>query len=89
MLVEPYWKEQRRQGIYRAANEYVDPDTEEFLGYELLKIADADVSAQGADVITLDIRKSNKETRVLDRVVPTEEIRIQSIFYPKPFSGRG
>lgn len=76
-------EEQRRQGVYRAANEYVDPDTEEFLGYEMLKIADADVSAQGEDVITLDIRKSNKEVRVLDRVVPTEEVRIQSVFYPK------
>jgi nucleoid-associated protein YgaU len=77
-------EEQRRQGIYRAANEYTDPETEEFLGFEMVKIADADVSAQTDDVITLDVVKSHKEVRVLDRVVPTEEVRIQSVFYPKP-----
>ncbi|WP_415889763.1 LysM peptidoglycan-binding domain-containing protein [Neptuniibacter sp. SY11_33] len=76
--------EQRRQGIYRPANEYVDPDTEEFLGYETLKIADADVSARKEDVLTLDIIKSHKEVRILDRVVPTEEVRIQSVFHPAP-----
>ncbi|WP_415899630.1 LysM peptidoglycan-binding domain-containing protein [Neptuniibacter sp. QD48_11] len=76
--------EQRRQGIYRPANEYVDPDTEEFLGYETLKIADADVSARNEDVLTLDIIKSHKEVRILDRVVPTEEVRIQSVFHPAP-----
>lgn len=76
-------EEQRRQGLYRAANEYVDPDTEEFLGYEMVKIAEADVVKQSAgEVLTLDIRKSYKEVRVLDRVVPTEEVRVQSIFYP-------
>lgn len=73
-----------RQGIYRASNEYVDPETEEFLGYEMLKIADADVATQAEDIITLDVIKSHKEIRVLDRVVPTEEARIDSIFYPKP-----
>lgn len=76
--------EQRRQGVYRPANEYIDPDTEEFLGYETLKIADSDIAARNADVITLDIRKSHKEVRVLDRVVPTEEVRIQSVFHPAP-----
>ena len=50
----------------------------------MVKIADADVSAQTDDVITLDVVKSHKEVRVLDRVVPTEEVRIQSVFYPKP-----
>ncbi|MAY42673.1 MULTISPECIES: LysM peptidoglycan-binding domain-containing protein [unclassified Neptuniibacter] len=77
-------EDQRRQGIYRSANQYEDPDTEEFLGFEMLKIADADVAAQTDDVVTMDIVKSNKEVRVLDRVVPTEEVRIQSIFHPKP-----
>ena len=76
-------EDQRRQGIYRATNEYVDPDTKEFLGFELSNIAEADVTKQSAgDVLTLDIRKSHEEVRILDRVVPTEEARIQSIFYP-------
>lgn len=76
-------EEQRRQGVYRAAGEYKDPDTDEMLGFELTKVADADVKAQADSVISLDVVKSKKEIRVLDRVVPTEEVRIQSIFYPQ------
>ena len=76
-------EQQRRQGIYRAANEYIDPETEEFLGYELKKIADADVALQSEDaIVTLDVTKSHQEVRIMDRVVPTEEQVIDSIFYP-------
>lgn len=77
-------EEQRRQGIYRAANEYIDPDTEEFLGYEMLKIADADVAERNDDILSLDVVKSHKEVRIMDRVVPTEEKVINSMFYPAP-----
>ncbi|WP_027858521.1 LysM peptidoglycan-binding domain-containing protein [Marinobacterium jannaschii] len=76
--------ESPRQTIYRAAGEYYDPETEEFLGYELLKIADVVVADKKADVLTLDVRRSHKEIRILDRVVPTEEERIQSLFHPAP-----
>lgn len=72
----------RQQSIYRAASEYTDPKTGEFLGYELLKIADGDVVNTEGDVNTVDIYKSNREVRILDRVVPTEKVRVQSIFYP-------
>jgi hypothetical protein len=76
-------EEQRRQGIYRSSNKYVDPVTEEFLGYEMETIAEGDVVGRADNqVITLDLRKSNKEVRIQDRVVPTEEELIQSIFYP-------
>jgi hypothetical protein len=75
--------EQRRQGVYRAANKYIDPETEEFLGFEVATIAEGDVVGRSdKQVITLDLVKSNKEARVKDRVVPTEEVSIQSIFYP-------
>mgnify|MGYP001941576770 CR=1 FL=1 len=77
-------QEQPGQGIYRSENEYVDPETGEFLGYELLKIADGLVTERHDDVLTLDLSKSHQEVRVQDRVVPTEETRIQSVFYPKP-----
>lgn len=77
-------EEQRKQGIYRSSTEYVDPETEEFLGYEMLKIADGDVALLADDqVISLDLTKSHEEVRIMDRVVPTEEQVIDSIFYPK------
>jgi len=74
----------RYQAIYRPAQEYTDPHTQEFLGYELKKIADVAVQARNADVMTLSLRKSTEEVRVLDRVLPTEEGRVQSVFHPAP-----
>lgn len=75
--------EQRRQGVYRSSNKYIDPVTEEFLGFEMETIAEGDVVGRAENqIITLDLKKSNKEVRVKDRVVPTEEVLIQSVFYP-------
>jgi hypothetical protein len=70
------------QNVYRPAKEYVDPNTNELLGYELLKVAEARVSALNGDITSLDIIKSREEVRVLDRVIPAPETRLQSVFYP-------
>lgn len=76
--------EEPLQAIYRASLEYRDPDTGEFLGYEMLKIADTEIPARDDDMLTLDLKKTSQEVRVLDRVLPIEESRIQSLFYPAP-----
>jgi hypothetical protein len=70
------------QNVYRPAKEYIDPSTKELLGYELLKVAEARVSALKGDITSLEIIKSREEVRVLDRVIPAPETRIQSVFYP-------
>ncbi|NVK40791.1 MAG: LysM peptidoglycan-binding domain-containing protein [Oceanospirillaceae bacterium] len=72
------------QAIYRASREYRDPNTGEFLGYEMLKIADTEIPARKDDILTLDLKKTREEVRVLDRVLPIEESRIQSLFQPSP-----
>ncbi|ANG61013.1 peptidoglycan-binding protein [Marinobacterium aestuarii] len=74
--------DERLQALYRPATEYRDPVTGEFLGYEMLKIADTAIPAQEKDIITLDLRKTREEVRLLDRVLPIEESRIQSLFQP-------
>lgn len=71
------------QAIYRPAREYVDPLTNEFLGYELFKVADTRITAVNEDIITMELVRSNEEVRTTFRVLPTEESRIQSVFYPK------
>lgn len=71
------------QAIYRPAREYVDPLTNEFLGYELFKVADTRITAVNEDIITMELARSNEEVRTTFRVLPTEESRIQSVFYPK------
>lgn len=73
-----------QQSLYRPAREYHHPVTEEFLGYELFKVADAAISAQEDDILTLDLTKTREEVRVRDRLLPSDSSRIQSVFYPKP-----
>lgn len=68
--------------LYRPAKEFTDPDSGELLGYELFKVAEAKVAAVKEDVVSLDLKSSHVEVRVLDRVLPSPEGRIQSIFYP-------
>ncbi|WP_020679532.1 LysM peptidoglycan-binding domain-containing protein [Marinobacterium rhizophilum] len=74
--------DERLQAVYRPATQYLDPVTGEFLGYEMLKIADTSIPAKDKDVITLDLSKTREEVRLLDRVLPIEETPIQSLFQP-------
>ncbi len=78
VLAEDY----ARQNIYRPAKEYIDPVTQEHLGYELFKIGDAVVDSKKGDIITLDLRKTREEVSALDRVYPSQKEAIQSVFYP-------
>ena len=78
VLAEDY----ARQNIYRPAKEYIDPVTQEHLGYELFKIGDAVVDSKKGDIITLDLRKTREEVTALDRVYPSQKEAIQSVFYP-------
>lgn len=82
-LVEEY----HYQNIYRPAREYIDPVTKESLGFELFKIGESVVSSREADILTLDLRKTREEVSALDRVYPSEEESIQSIFYPSEPEG--
>ncbi|MBV1789310.1 LysM peptidoglycan-binding domain-containing protein [Marinobacterium sp. D7] len=72
------------QGIYRPAKAYNDPFTNELLGYELYRVADGRITARdsGSQVLTMDLLDTNEEVRVRDRVVPNDESRIESVFYP-------
>ena len=74
------------QVIYRPAKAYIDPVTEELLGYELYKVADGRILAQDAEsqVMTISLLQSEEEVRIRDRVMPNSETRIDSVFYPAP-----
>jgi hypothetical protein len=71
-----------RYGIYRGGEVYVDPDTEEVLGYEALYVGDALLQRLG-DPATALVTKSNREVLVGDRLLP-EGDEIDPTFYPHP-----
>ena len=70
-------------GVYRPARVYIDPDTEEVLGYESKAIGGGYLVSTKEDILTLDLKRTHEEVRVKDRVLPTPETVIQSVFYPR------
>ncbi len=61
---------------------YVDPVTREVLGQEATYIGLGRVVAEDARVSTLSVRSTREEVKVGDRVLPTEERRVDSTFFP-------
>ena len=79
-------------GIYRPSRSYKDPDTGEDLGFESTSIGSGYLQAINDDILSLKLKKTTQEVRVMDRVLPTPESPVQSVFYPsvteKPMNGK-
>ncbi|MFA7553189.1 MAG: LysM peptidoglycan-binding domain-containing protein [Spongiibacteraceae bacterium] len=74
--------EQKNFGIFRPGKAYIDPETEELLGYQAYFIANAKLTALESDIATLALNHTSEEVRRGDRLLPDEERRISSNFYP-------
>jgi hypothetical protein len=74
-----------RYTIFRGGEVYVDPDTDEVLGYEALHVGDAILQRVG-DPATALVTRSNREVLVGDRLLP-EAGEIDPAFYPHPPAG--
>jgi len=61
---------------------YVDPKTKELLGREATYIGLGRSLAQDGDIATMSVDKSRVELQIGDRVLPTEERRVDSTFFP-------
>lgn len=68
--------------VYRASETYIDPETNELLGFEAKAIASANVDQVNNEVVTLSITRSSEELRQGDRLLPTEDRMINSNFLP-------
>ena len=69
-------------GIYRKGKEYVDESTGELLGIEAFDIGSGKVTKSEKDIVELSILRSTREVLAEDRLLPTEERAIDSIFHP-------
>lgn len=70
-------------GIYRPGDAYIDPKTEEFLGYQAFFVANGKVVDVEKDIATLGLNRTTEEVRRGDRLLPDEERKISSNFHPK------
>jgi len=68
---------------YRPGKTYIDPETDEILGYEAKYIADNVIMNLG-DPATLRITNADSEVRRGDRLMPTSEEEVVFDYFPKP-----
>ncbi len=73
---------QERLGVYRSASTFIDPDTDELLGYEAKAVATGQVTSSNGEVLSIKVVRSNEELRQGDRLLPTEDRVINSTFTP-------
>ena len=69
-------------GIFRQGKVYIDPETREFLGVNADDIGSAEMVAEEGDIATLTLTRSTQEVRLGDRLFPTEERAVNSVFMP-------
>jgi LysM domain len=69
-------------GLYRIGKPYMDPETEELLGLRAQDIGSAKLKTVDADIGTLLATRTVEEVRVGERLLPHEERRLESTFYP-------
>lgn len=71
-------------GVYREGVNYVDPDTKEFLGFGVVDLGTARFENAESDIARFKITTATADVRVDDRLIASEERKVESVFYPKP-----
>ncbi len=68
--------------IMRRGPLYIDPQTNEVLGQEATYIGLGQTVAQDGDIATMLLSSTRQEVQIGDRVLPTEERKVDSTFFP-------
>jgi len=69
-------------GVFRSGQIYQDPETKEILGYEAQELGVATVLERDDNIVTMSLGAVKADVRLGDRLLPTEERRVESMFYP-------
>ncbi len=73
---------QESYSIVRPGQAYIDPETEELLGYQAMSVATAKVIDLEGEIANLALNQTSQEVRRSDRLLIDEERRINTNFYP-------
>lgn len=68
--------------IVRKGPLYVDPESSEVLGREATYIGLGQAVSQEAGIATMLVNNTREEVQIGDRILPTEERRLESTFFP-------
>jgi len=74
---------QKAYGVYRNGPAYLDPETNEILGFAALDLGILRYESKEDDIARFRVQSSSEDIRVGDHLLPTEERRVNSTFYPK------
>jgi len=75
---------ERAFGIFRPGDTYIDPLTDELLGYQAQDIGNAKLMSSGdEDVVELRVTRIAEEVRIKDRLLPMEERILDATFHPR------
>lgn len=75
-------REEGAYGIYRGGVTYVDPDTNEILGYEAEDIGAGELVGLATQVGSLKVRRTTQEVRIGDKLLENESGPVSAIFHP-------
>lgn len=70
-------------GIFRRGDNYIDPVTDELLGIEAVEIGSAKLLSLSSDIATMSLSEVREEVRVGDRLLTSEERRLESTYFPQ------
>lgn len=76
-------EQHKAYGVFRKGAPYIDPETEEFLGYQAIDLGLAKRLGVEDEIGTLRLLSSKQDIRIGDRLLPTIERKLESTFYPK------
>ena len=80
----PFPDGERAFGIYRHGDTYMDPLTQELLGYQAKEIGNARLLSSNQDEVTeLEITRITEEVRIGDRLLPMEERILDATYHPR------
>jgi len=80
----PFPEGERAYAIFRAGETYIDPVTEELLGYQAQDIGNARLLSSNTDEVTeLEITRITEEVRIGDRLLPLQERILDATFHPR------
>lgn len=69
-------------GVYRNGGNYVDPETGEILGVRAQDIGSGKFKAKDGEILTLTATRTVEEIRIGDRILPAEDRKLDTVFYP-------
>jgi nucleoid-associated protein YgaU len=69
-------------GAYRRERAFVDPQTREYLGSHAKNLGTVNLIATEGDIGTVQVVRSSEEIRPTDRLLPGEQLAMDSTFYP-------